>query len=148
MRCSFRHQLFTSSPLRQLSISRSVHPVQQIAEQAQLKVKWPKGWCEPKNECVQNMRLRHRACVSRSAARSHHYVGFISKFDTMKGYGFVSCSETFKRFGRDIFIDRESYQARRCSSKPEPPWAFESRNSSKHAPRHVVDGTCCYATCL
>ncbi|CAJ1367958.1 unnamed protein product, partial [Effrenium voratum] len=41
---------------------------------------------------------------------SHHYVGFISKFDTLKGYGFVSCNETFKRFGRDIFIDRESYQ--------------------------------------
>ncbi|OLP87760.1 hypothetical protein AK812_SmicGene30993 [Symbiodinium microadriaticum] len=49
--------------------------------------------------------------VKRAAAQSHHYVGFISKFDTLKGYGFVSCSETFKRFGRDIFIDRESYQA-------------------------------------
>eukprot|EP00913_Durusdinium_trenchii_P031912 g29888.t1 len=31
----------------------------------------------------------------------------------MKGYGFVSCLETFKRFGRDIFIDRESYQGAR-----------------------------------
>ncbi|CAE7866059.1 Ubxn7 [Symbiodinium sp. KB8] len=51
--------------------------------------------------------------VKRAAAQSHHYVGFISKFDTLKGYGFVSCSETFKRFGRDIFIDRESYQGAR-----------------------------------
>ena len=49
--------------------------------------------------------------IPSDAARSHHYVGLISKFDTLKGYGFVSCPETFKRFGRDIFIDRESYQA-------------------------------------
>eukprot|EP00930_Biecheleria_cincta_P098856 TRINITY_DN90508_c0_g1_i1.p1 TRINITY_DN90508_c0_g1~~TRINITY_DN90508_c0_g1_i1.p1 ORF type:complete len:236 (+),score=46.05 TRINITY_DN90508_c0_g1_i1:85-708(+) len=47
--------------------------------------------------------------VKRAATQSHHYVGLISKFDTMKGYGFVSCPDTFKRFGRDIFIDRESY---------------------------------------
>eukprot|EP00435_Cladocopium_sp_Y103_P069533 s1306_g33.t1 len=51
--------------------------------------------------------------VKRAASQSHHYVGLISKFDTLKGYGFVSCPETFKRFGRDIFIDRESYQGAR-----------------------------------
>ena len=50
-------------------------------------------------------------CCASLDSRSHHYVGLISKFDTVKGYGFVSCPETFKRFGRDIFIDRESYQA-------------------------------------
>ena len=67
------------------------------------------------------------------ATRSHHYVGFISKFDTMKGYGFVSCLETFKRFGRDIFIDRESYQA-------ASPRSGQDLSSSKHFQQELVGG--------
>jgi len=34
------------------------------------------------------------------------HVGVIARFDEKNGYGFIKCGETFKRFGRDVFLHK------------------------------------------
>jgi len=47
--------------------------------------------------------------AKRAAAQSGAFVGQIARYDTQKGHGFVACNETFHKYGKDLFIERETY---------------------------------------
>lgn len=47
--------------------------------------------------------------AKRAAQQSRHFVGVIANFDTRSAQGFIACEETYKRYKKDLFIDRESY---------------------------------------
>merc|ERR1719281_498022 len=34
------------------------------------------------------------------------FVGRIKRFDPLNGYGFIQCQETFKAYGRDVFLNQ------------------------------------------